>query len=155
MLLCCFYSCHKIGKLVLKNDKSLFDWRKVIKCSSLIFSNGHIQYCLPYHKSNPFYHGTDVLFTPQDITDPVALLTDYVSHHEKLHGATASLFLCKDGSHPSWSWFDSKFFSVLDHSFGRHSACARGATYYASLGCWSSSAWNIYIRENPIIHAEL
>jgi len=165
MLSCCFYGCHRISELVPKNNKSLFDWRKIIKRSSLAFSNGRVQYRLPYHKSDPFYHGTDVLFTPQDIADPVTLLADYISRRDELHGATASLFLREDGSHPSRSWFDSKFFSVLDHLFGGHSARAGGATYYASLGLsedviqalgrWSSSAWKIYIRENPIIRAEL
>ena len=165
MLACCFYGCHRIGELVQKNDKSLFDWRKIIKRSSLIFSNGRAQYRLPYHKSDPFYRGTDVLFTPQDVADPVALLATYVSRRDKLHGATASLFLREDGSHPSRSWFESKFFSVLDRSFGGHLARAGGATYYASLGLsedviqalgrWSSLAWKIYIRENPIIRAEL
>ena len=63
------------------------------------------------------------------------------------------------------SWFEAKFFPVLDHSFGGHSLRAGGAILYASLGLsediiqalgrWSSAAWKIYIRENPIIHAEL
>jgi hypothetical protein len=41
ILACAFYGCHHIGELVQKNDRSLFDWRKVIKRSSLIFSNAH------------------------------------------------------------------------------------------------------------------
>jgi len=124
-----------------------------------------VQYRLPYHKSDPFYHGTDILFTSQDVADPVSLLANYVARRDKLHGATASLFLREDGSQPNRSWFDAKFFSLLNHSFGGHSARAGGATFYASLrlsedviqalGRWSSSAWKTYIRENPIIRAEL
>ena len=165
ILSCSFYGCHRIGELVQKNDKFLFNWRKIIKHASLIFSDHRAQYCLPYHKSDLFYHGTDILFTSQDIVDPVTLLADYVAHHNKLHGATASLFLCEDGSQPTCSWFDAKFFSLLDHSFRGHSARAGGATFYACLGLsedviqalshWSSSAWKTYIRENPIICAEL
>jgi len=165
ILACAFYGCHRIGELVQRNDKSLFNWRKVIKRSSLILSDGRAQYRLPYHKSDPFYHGTDVLFTPQDIADPVALLSNYVLIRDRLHGAAASLFLRENGSYPTRSWFDSKFFSLLDRSFGGHSARAGGATYYASLGLsediiqalgrWSSKAWKIYIRDNPIIRAEL
>ena len=60
-----------MGKLVQKNDQSLFDWRKIIKRASLIFENGCAQYHLLYHKSDPFYRGTDVIFTVQDIANPV------------------------------------------------------------------------------------
>ena len=161
----CFYGCHHSGELVQCNDKSLFNWRKIIKRSSLTFFGDHVQYCLPYHKGDPFYHGTDVLFTPQDIANPVTLLTKYIELHDKHHGAAASLFIHEDGSQLTHSWFDSIFFSILYHSFGGHSARAGGATFYASLGltediiqalgCWSSAAWKFYIRENPTICAEL
>ncbi len=165
ILSCCFYGCHRIGELVQKNDKSLFDWKKVIKRSSLLFLGDYVQYRLPYHKSDPFYRGTDILFTPQDVANPVALLAEYITFRDRLHGATASLFLREDGSQPTRSWFDSILFSILDRSFGGHSARAGGATYYASLGLsediiqalgrWSSAAWKIYIRENPSVRAQL
>ena len=153
ILSCCFYGCHCSGELVQSNDKSLFDWRKIIKQSSLSFYGDRAQYCLPYHKGDPFYHGTDVLFLPQDITNPVTLLTEYIGLRDKLHGAAASLSIREDGSQPSRSWFNSLFFSILNHSFGGHSTRAGGATFYASLGLsediiqalgrWSSTAWKI------------
>ena len=37
---CLFYTCHCSGELVQKNSKDLFDWRKIIKHSSLKFSQG-------------------------------------------------------------------------------------------------------------------
>ena len=74
LLSCAFYGCHQMGELVQKNDHSLFDWRKIIKHTSLTFENGWAQYHLPYHKGDPFYRGTDVIFTSQDIADPVLLL---------------------------------------------------------------------------------
>ena len=164
LLSCCFYGCHRSGELVWKNDKTQWDWRKVIKRSSLIFSGHHAQYHLPYHKTDPFYHGTDVLFNRHDIADPVSLLHEYVTLRDQLHGARAALFIREDGSIPTRAWWDKKFFALLDKSFGGHSARAGGATYYASLGLsesiiqaigrWSSHAWKIYIRDNPTIRAE-
>jgi hypothetical protein len=161
---CCFYGCHRSGELVLKSKKAV-DWRKVIKRSSLHFSPGYAGYRLPYHKTDPFYSGTDILFSPQDIADPVILLQDFVQARDKLHGARRALFLREDGSHPTRAWFDSKLFSFVDRSFGGHSARAGGATYYAALGLsesvimalgrWSSEAWKIYIRDNPCIRAAL
>ncbi|KAJ7706810.1 hypothetical protein B0H17DRAFT_852559, partial [Mycena rosella] len=134
LLSCCFYGCHRSGELVLKNDKSLFDWRKIIKRASLIFVDRRAQYRLPYHKGDPFYRGTDVLFTKQDIADPVTLLHEYVAKRDILHGARAALFLREDGSLPTRSWFDKKFFAMLSHEYRGHSPRAGAATFYASLG---------------------
>ena len=161
---CCFYACHRSGELVLKGKKSV-DWRKVIKRSSLHFSTGYAGYRLPYHKTNPFFTGTDILFSSQDIADPVSLLREFVRARDAIHGARSPLFLRKDGSHPTRAWFDSKLFSFVDRSFGGHSLRAGGATFYAALGLsesiimalgrWSSEAWKIYIRDNPGVRAAL
>jgi len=121
LLSCAFYGCHQMGELVQKNDHTLFNWRKIIKHASLTFENGCAQYHLPYHKSDPFFQGTDVIFTSQDVTDPVSMLKKYLRLHDHLHGAKVALFLREDGSHPSHSWFKWKFFSILDHHFGGHS----------------------------------
>jgi hypothetical protein len=165
ILFCSFYACHRTGELGQRNDRALFDWKKIINRSSLIFEQHQAHYHLPYHKGDPFYRGTDILFTSHAVADPVALLAEYTSLRDKQHGAVAALFLCENGSHPTCSWFDSKLFSILDHYFGGHSSRAGGATYYASLGLtediiqaigrWSSAAWKIYIRDNPTIRAEL
>jgi hypothetical protein len=153
-----------MGELVQKNDRSLFDWRKIIKRESLIFENGRAQYHLPYHKGDPFYRGTDVIFTSQDIANPVLLLQDYMVLRDRIHGAKTALFLRENGSHPARSWFELKFFAVLDRRFGGHSPRTGYATFLASLGIsesiiqavgrWSSEAWKIYIRENPAIRVE-
>ena len=161
---CCFYGCHRCGELVLKSKK-VVDWRKIIKRSSLRFSPGYVGYRLPYHKTDPFYRGTDILFSAQQHADPITLLRNYVHKRDKLHGARRALFLREDGSHPTRAWFDSKLFSFVDKSFGGHSLRAGGATYYASLGLsesvimalgrWSSEAWKIYIRDNPGVRAAI
>ena len=164
LLSCAFYGCHHMGELVQTNDQSLFDWRKIIKHASLIFENGRAQYHLPYHKSDQFYRGTDVIFTAQDIANPVLLLNNYVTLRDQIHGAKTALFLRENGSHPSRSWFELKFFAVLDQRFGGHAPRTGYATFLASLGVsetiiqavghWSSEAWKIYIRENPAIRVE-
>ena len=89
-------------------------------------------------------------------------LCKFTSYHR--HGARLPLFLREDGSIPNRAWFDAKLFSFISHDYGGHSLRAGSATYYASLGLsdsiiqalgrWSSSAWKIYIRDNPSIRAE-
>ncbi|KIJ92811.1 hypothetical protein K443DRAFT_135182 [Laccaria amethystina LaAM-08-1] len=161
LLSCCFYGCHRLGELVWKNDKDQWDWRKVAKRASLSFPYNHMQYRLPYHKGDPFYHGTDVLFTHHNSANPITLMHDYITHHDRLHGARPALFIRANRSVPTRSWFDQKFFTLLDRDFGGHSPHVGAATYYASLGisasviqalgCWSSQAWKIYICNNPTI----
>ena len=90
LLTCAFYGCHRMGELVQKNDRSLFDWRKIIKWASLTFEKGCTQYCLPYHKGDPFYQGCDVILTTQDVVDPVVMLRDYVQKWDCLHGTDES-----------------------------------------------------------------
>ena len=164
IMACCFYGCHRSGELVLKSKKDV-DWRKIIKRSSLHFSPGYAGYRLPYHKTDPFFRGTDILFSNQDSANPVMLLQEYVPRRDVVHGARRALFLREDGSHPTRAWFDAKLFSYVDRSFGGHSPRAGGATFYASLGLsetiimalgrWSSEAWKIYIRDNPCVRAAL
>ena len=136
---CAFYRCHRMGELIVKSDKSLLDYRKLIKRSSLTFNNNHAQYRLPYHKADPFYRGSDVVFSQQhEIANPVQLLRQYATLRDKRHGPRLPLFLREDGSLPNQTWFDSKFFAFLSHDYGGHSARAGGATFYASLGLSAS-----------------
>ena len=100
--------------MVWQNQKELQDWRKVIKRASLHFSHGRAGYRLPYHKANHFYRGTDVLFTCQDVADPVTLLQEYAGQCDAHHGGKTALFLRKNGTITTRSWFDSKFFALLD-----------------------------------------
>ncbi|KAJ7905957.1 hypothetical protein B0H13DRAFT_1506941, partial [Mycena leptocephala] len=93
LLSCCLYGCHRSGELFIKNDSSLFDWRKIIMGASLIFANKRVQYHLPYHKGDPFYRGTDILFTEQELANPISLLYEYGHRRDPLRGARATLFL--------------------------------------------------------------
>jgi len=103
ILSCCFYGCHRTGELVLNNDVSLRDWRKIIKQAPLHFSLGHAGYHLPYHKGDRFFQGTDILFMFQEIANPVSLLQDYVKCRDAVHGGRAALFIRENGSHPTQS----------------------------------------------------
>jgi hypothetical protein len=165
ILSCCFYACHRSGELVCRSGQSV-EWRKIIKRGSLTFNGDRrAGYRLPYHKGDRFYRGTDILFTCQETANPVSLLKEYVQLRDSCHGALPALFLRYDGSLPTRSWFERKFFTIMDRQFGGHSCRAGGATFYASLGLtedviqalgrWSSYAWKDYIRDNPTVRAEL
>jgi hypothetical protein len=106
----------------------------------------------------------NVIFTAQEIANPVLMVQDYVHLHDNLGGAKTALFLHENGSHPLCSWFELKFFTVLDQCFGGHSPCAGYAAFLASLvvsgeiiqamGHWCSEDWKIYIWEYPAVRVE-
>jgi hypothetical protein len=164
ILSCAFYACHRIGELVPASPP-LFNWRKIIKRDSLFFLGHRVQYRLPFHKGDPFFQGSDILLTSQQIADPVELLHLYTRLRDIKHGARFPLFLRENGQHPSRAWFEKKFFTLVDRSYGGQSARAGGATFYANLGIsedvlqaigrWSSSAWKTYIREHPAVRMEI
>ena len=68
---CSFYGCYQTGELVLNNNPTLRDWRKIIKRASLHISSWRAGYHLPYHKGDRFYQVTDILFSSQEIADSV------------------------------------------------------------------------------------
>jgi hypothetical protein len=155
-----------LANLLLRTIETyLTGGKSLCKRSSFHISDTRAGYILPYSKTDRFYHGTHILFASQAVADPVLLLQAYVVRHDTFHGAKPALFMHRNGSLPTRSWFDTKFFSLLDRSFGEHSAHAGGATFYSSLGLsediiqaigqWTSQSWKIYIRDNPTIHAEL
>ncbi|KIK69837.1 hypothetical protein GYMLUDRAFT_150532, partial [Collybiopsis luxurians FD-317 M1] len=165
MLSCAFFACHRIGELTIPNQHSLYDFRKIIKRGTLHFQPHQAGYRLPYHKADHFYRGTDILFCEQTAADPVSLPKEYCTLRDKLHGARPALFICRDGSLLTQSWFESRLHNMFGKEFGCVSCRAGGATHYASLGLqesilmalgqWSSSAWKIYIRDNPAVRAEM
>jgi hypothetical protein len=111
ILSCAFYACHRIGELVWPNKTNLRDWLKVIKRGSLFFDGARASYHLPYHKTDRFYKGTEILFIKQEVADPIALLRLYVSrqdhqahtfHQTGWRGPHPLLVGCQN-SFPSWT----------------------------------------------------
>ena len=129
ILSCCFYALHRSGELLVPNSRILRDFRKLIKHDTLHFSAGRVGYRLPYHKGDPFFAGTDILHTTQDIANPVYLLHTYTILRDKTHGIKAPLFIRENGSLPTRGWFETKFRSILGREYGLHSAQAGGTTF--------------------------
>ncbi|KNZ78958.1 hypothetical protein J132_08183 [Termitomyces sp. J132] len=92
MMSCCFYACHRSGELVKEMAKKPIDWQKVSKQSSVNFTHRYAGYHSPYHKADPFYHGTDILFTHRETADPVSMLHKYTGIRDKLHRFCCALF---------------------------------------------------------------
>jgi hypothetical protein len=103
ILSCGFYNCHRLGELVQNKDATLFDPRKIIKHSRVFVSNQQVSYYLLYHKTDPFYEGTEIIAISQKVADPVSLLCQYIACHNTTHQMCLLFFLWQNGTHPTCS----------------------------------------------------
>lgn len=124
---------------------------------------------MPYHKTDPFFCGTNILFMHQEIANSVSLLQEYVRSRDKLCSFHHALFLPEDRSLPTRAWFESKLFafhiSFFWSPFGIDRRChflciTRDIKEYYqgsinALGQWSSLACTIYVYENPCMRMAL
>ncbi|KAL7278881.1 hypothetical protein ACG7TL_006712 [Trametes sanguinea] len=162
ILLCGFFGLHRLGKLVHPDRNDLRDWRKTIKRSSVSLFPDNFSYSLPTHKSNPNHHGHQVVISADhpDV-NPVQIFAHYLRERDRRFRFQSALWLTSDGNVPSRQWFLSRLRHVLPTSFTGHSLRTGSATYFAArgwsddriqaLGRWSSEAYRIYIRENPVV----
>jgi hypothetical protein len=116
-------SCHVAFMAATDQENRCLKARRRLTGENLLnalhfISNGYAGYHLPYHKADPFFRGTNILFSPQESADPVSLLHDNVQARDKRHGACRALFIREDGSHPMRAWFDSKLFHSLTGHLG-------------------------------------
>ena len=156
-----FYACHRSGELIIRT----LNPRKIIRRASFRMDDQYAYYNLPFHKGDLLYRGTDIVIAPQQAANPITLLRRYIRVRDASHPSSPWLFVCADGSHPTRSWFNKRYYSFLGKEFGGHSARCGGATFYASIGTpphiiqglgrWSTDTWRIYIRNNPTVLQQL
>ncbi|KAJ2971042.1 hypothetical protein NUW54_g12595 [Trametes sanguinea] len=162
ILVCGFFGLHRLGELVVSDNRQLHDSRKVIKRSSIRVFDDNFSYVLPTHKAQPYFQGHHVLISADhpDV-NPVIIFKEYLDRRDARFRFHSALWITTDGKHPSRAWFLARLRHVLPPTYAGHSLRAGGATYFAArgwsddriqaLGRWSSEAYRIYIRENPVV----
>lgn len=165
MLLSGFFALHRLGELTWPDQTRLQSWRKVVQRASVYRTDGVYGYTLPGHKADRFFEGSiiriDDSFAPAHIS-PSDEFDAYLRGRDLLFPLQPALWLTASGDIPTRSWFlDRLKACVPDAQIAGQSLRAGGATYYASigwpddriqaLGRWSSEAFKIYIRKNPVL----
>ncbi|CDO77837.1 hypothetical protein BN946_scf184714.g12 [Trametes cinnabarina] len=157
-----FFGLHRLGELVDPDRPDLHNWRKTIKRSSVHLFEDNFSYVLPTHKADPHHLGSHVVISSDhpDV-NPARIFAAYLRARDAKFRFQPALWITSDGRVPTRSWFISRLRRVLPSSYAGHSLRAGGATYFAArgwsddriqaLGRWSSEAYRIYIRENPVI----
>lgn len=165
----CFTAYHglmRIGELVIPDDPRRLNIRKTILRRTVKISHKNsirtYEFELPTSKSDQRFFGNSVLIQARtgDL-DPFKIFDDYLGRRDRLFPFFPQLWVRASGRPPSRSWFTRKLRTILPTDFSGHSFRAGGATRLAEVGVpeekiqamgrWSSEAWRIYIRKNPII----
>lgn len=163
ILLAGFLGLHRLGELV-RPEKGQ-QWSKTVPRSSAVLhpAQRHFEYVLPTSKTDHTFEGSRILLAehiPQVASYDI--FVDYLNARDVRFPLSPALFVSDNGDLPTRRWFLHKLGSVInDTTIGGHSLRAGGATFFATLGWpddhiqhlgrWKSSAFNIYIRKNPVV----
>jgi hypothetical protein len=157
-----FFGLHRLGELTVTSAAS-FDWKKVILRSSVSTTDSTFSYLLPYHKADRLYRGSEIIlhraFCPS--LDILFLLSSYLRARDLLFGFHPFLFVTRAGQLPTRRWALARLRAVCGPTFAGHSLRSGGATFLAeagvpdahiqALGRWSSSSFQLYIRNHPAL----
>jgi hypothetical protein len=162
ILLTGFFALMRLGELTFPNDKSIRDWRKIIKRSSVLINTEFYEFHLPHHKADRYFEGNRVIVRSQQFRhDPLFHFKKYLTSHDNLFPLSSPLWITAAGQVPTRSFFTARLRIFFDNSIAGQSMRAGGATSLAEngvppsiiqpLGRWSSNAFLIYIRKNPAL----
>lgn len=163
MLFTGFFALMRLGELSFPNDKQLQNWRKVTKRSSVVIANDQYEFHLPCHKADPFFEGNRIIVKKQQYCniDPLSTFMSYLLSRDRLFPLSSPLWLTSRGTVPTRYFFMSRMKRFFQADIGGQSMHAGGATSLAEhgvppsliqlIGRWSSDAFLIYIRKNPVL----
>jgi hypothetical protein len=157
-----FFALMRLGELVISDDKSIFDYRKITTRSSVSLSNDDYRFFLPGHKADKFFEGNIIIIQKHNIpVNPLYHFNKYLTSRDRLFPFSSDLWLRANGSRPSRSFFIRRLKLFFKSDVAGQSMRSGGATSLAEngvspnliqgIGRWSSSAFQIYIRKNPVL----
>ena len=167
MLLTGFFALMRLGELAYPDDRSIQDFRKVTKRSSVQLSDDQYSFHLPGHKADRFFEGNLVIVRKQQAQhNPLHHFHQYLLSRDRILPFSSPLWLTEAGEIPTRSFFIHRLRLFFGSDVGGQSMRAGGATSLAehgtppsliqSIGRWASTAFQIYVRKNPVlIHALL
>ena len=162
MLLTGFFGLMRLGELTFPDSEALVNWRKVTRRASVNLSQDRYEFTLPYHKADHLFEGNKVIiksFHPS--IDPVPIFQRYLTSRDNRMALASPLWLTASGNVPTRSFFIKRLRIFFDTDVAGQSMRAGGATLLAEcgtapqiiqgIGRWSSEAFKIYVRKNPVI----
>ena len=167
LMLTGFHALLRLGELVFPDKRALRNYRKISLRHSVSILRHQYSFFLPSHKGDRFFEGNTIVVQKTNAsTDPHSGFLTYLSSRDKKFPLHPELWLTSRGSVPTRHWFISRLRKFFPSEIAGQSLRSGGATSLAeagadlatiqAVGCWSSDAFRIYIRKNPVvIHAIL
>jgi len=162
MLYTGFFGLMRLGELTFPDDKSIQNWRKVTRRSSVLVKTDTYEFHLPGHKADRFFEGNRIIIRGNQFgLGPLHHFTRYLSSRDKLHPVASPLWIMNSGHVPTRSFFIARLRLFFPKEIAGQSMRAGGATALAESGAppsiiqatgrWASEAFWIYIRKNPTL----
>jgi hypothetical protein len=167
MLLSGFHALMRLGELVFPDKKILRNYRKISLRHTVRVLGNQYSFLLPSHKGDRIFEGNTVLIQKTSTpTDPHRPFVAYLRSRDTLFPLHPELWLTAHECVPTRHWFISRLRNFFPANFAGHSMRSGGATSLAeagvnvstiqAVGRWSSAAFQVYIRKNPVVlHAIL
>jgi hypothetical protein len=164
LILTGFHALLRLGELVFPDKKTLRNYRKISLRHSVSIFPDRYSFFLPSHTGDRFFEGNTIVI--QKTTTPTDPYTPYISSRDNKFPLNPELWLTSQGRVPTHHWFISRLRKFFPKDIAGQSLRSGGATLLAEAGAdldtiqavgrWSSDAFRIYIRKNPVvIHAVL
>ena len=163
MLLTGFFALMRLGELTFPDETRLRNWKKITKRSSVVVSSDQYEFLLPAHKADPFFEGNRIIVKKEQSCpiDPLAIFSNYLSSRDDRFPLSSPLWVLHNGVVPTRNFFITRLRHFFDRDIAGQSMRAGGATSLAEhgvspaliqfMGRWSSDAFFIYIRKNPVL----
>ena len=115
------------------------------------------------HKADRLWNSSSIVLEQHlGLLDPLPIFKQYLKSHNAIFPHLPDLWLTQAGKIPTWSWFITKLCVLFpSDNVAGHSLRAGGATALAlagtpldriqMIGRWSSQAFLIYLRQNPVL----
>lgn len=157
-----FHALLRLGELVFPDKKNLRNYRKIALRHTVSILPTQYSFFLPSHKGDRFFEGNTILVQKiTTSTDPYIHFLAYIESRDKLFPLNPELWLTSRGCVPTRHWFISRLRKIFPKMFAGQSLRSGGATSLAeagadletirAAGCWSSTAFRIYLRKNPVL----
>jgi hypothetical protein len=162
-----FHALMRLGELVFPDKKELRNYRKISLRHSVSTLPHQYSFFLPSHKADRFFEGNVIVVQKTNTpTDPYHPFLAYLASRDSNFPVHPELWLTSRGCVPTRHWFISRLRRFFPKEIAGQSLRSGGATSLAEAGAdfdtiqaagrWSSDAFRIYIRKNPVvIHAIL
>ena len=106
-LLVGFFALMRLGELTYPDNKKLRNPLKVTKRTTVLISDDFFQFFLPGHKADKFFEGNMIVLSrlPQSQIDTYRHFQAYLMSRDKLFPLSSPLWLRRDGTIPTRSFF--------------------------------------------------